>query len=491
MADFFGNLQGFRFPDARINGGGPLPTDLSGPEGISGDPDGRINFNHALLEGIKPYSGPDTGRISSDRNYQQIPHRRQFFVPKLWLPAPDGNSKFELSHAVDQGDLAFILRLHDKSFVLYESSPPAGQGDFPNVSVLVNLATANYIMAGVHRWWLDANPAQRLAARNNNNGVRNPNLWAVMAAQLLFRHWQGEEKLAHALLQAFIPMGICAGSEKQGGLHETGLAPVQAACSHVTTLTLDGQNRDLVNMWQHCDVGAGDVLILRLCMVQGRNLFVLNHYYKGVVTQIFPARADHVFQIVPDILFMGYNWATELQKDNPGAITDAQVLARPRRVNNPAHHAYDYMGNGYWRVAQTFTHKRKFRTDKPGASDTDFLKGQLLQVTFAPVWCQYGEQYGRRPGALAPAPPFNAVPAPNHPPLAPLPVAGNIAAVPAAPAAVAPAAPGAAAPAEPAAASEPPAAASPAAASEPPAAEPAKSKRARRKDLLEYNTYED
>ena len=76
-----------------------------------------------------------------------------------------------------------------------------------------------------------------------------------MAAQLLYRHWQGAPLLGFALLQSLIPIGICAGSEKQGGLHETGLAPVQAACSHVTTLTIDGQNRDLVKLWQHCDVG--------------------------------------------------------------------------------------------------------------------------------------------------------------------------------------------------------------------------------------------
>ena len=36
----------------------------------------------------------------------------------------------------------------------------------------------------------------------------------------------------------------------QGGLLETGLAPVQAAVNHVTTMTVDGQNRDLVNYWQ-------------------------------------------------------------------------------------------------------------------------------------------------------------------------------------------------------------------------------------------------
>jgi hypothetical protein len=38
MSDFFGGLSysNIRKPDARINGDGPLPTSLSGPEGING-----------------------------------------------------------------------------------------------------------------------------------------------------------------------------------------------------------------------------------------------------------------------------------------------------------------------------------------------------------------------------------------------------------------------------------------------------------------------
>ena len=53
-------------PDARINGGGPLPTSLSGPAGINGDPDGKINFNSDLLSGITPYADAKGGRMGSD-----------------------------------------------------------------------------------------------------------------------------------------------------------------------------------------------------------------------------------------------------------------------------------------------------------------------------------------------------------------------------------------------------------------------------------------
>ena len=51
MTDFFGGLTGgnIRFTDATIDGDGPLPTSLSGPEGINGDPDGRLLQDYGLL----------------------------------------------------------------------------------------------------------------------------------------------------------------------------------------------------------------------------------------------------------------------------------------------------------------------------------------------------------------------------------------------------------------------------------------------------------
>ena len=52
--------------------------------------------------------------------------------------------------------------------------------------------------------------------------------------------------LQHVVKQSMIPIGICSMSEKQGGQHEIGLKPVQAAANFFTTLTVDGQNRDLV-----------------------------------------------------------------------------------------------------------------------------------------------------------------------------------------------------------------------------------------------------
>jgi hypothetical protein len=55
---------------------------------LSGNPDGHYNFKDALLAGITQYTGPQACSMGSDRNYQQIPHRNQFPVPKIWLPEP-------------------------------------------------------------------------------------------------------------------------------------------------------------------------------------------------------------------------------------------------------------------------------------------------------------------------------------------------------------------------------------------------------------------
>lgn len=357
MSDIFGGMTGFRFPDARINGGGPLPTDLSGPAGINGDPDGRINFNSDLLSGLNPYSGPGTGRMGSDKSYQQIPHRMQYFIPKLWLPTPDGRFKFPMSHAVDQGDVAFLLKVRQKSFVLFEHEAPAGSGEYVNVDIFVNLATANYLIRGL----IDYHNA---TAQEKIQQI----MWCKLSTELrLHLH---PDRTAIALLMSFIPWGICAGSEKQGGLHETGLAPVQAACSHITTMTIDGQSRDLVNLWQACDVSAGDTLIFRLGRMRTR-AYTLNHYYKGVVSQAFDHEKD-VLQIVPDV----YRVDCVCYK-NPGTTEIEECL--------------NYHRTGFWRVAQPFTRKRKFKSEQCVTDDSAFLQGQLLEVTFAPVWMDFGQ----------------------------------------------------------------------------------------------------
>ena len=156
MADFFGGLNSsnVRFTDARINGDGPLPTNLSGPEGINGDPDGRYNFNDSLLSGITPYAFGE-GRMGSDRNYQQIPHRKQFPVPRLFLPEHewDTGACCEVSHPIDMGDMVFIVNAHYKHFLLNGNMGKhlrhAEDTTMPQYNAFCNVCTVNYMLAGI------------------------------------------------------------------------------------------------------------------------------------------------------------------------------------------------------------------------------------------------------------------------------------------------------------------------------------------------------
>lgn len=354
-----------RLPDTNINGGGPLPTTLSGSTGINGDPDGQYNFNSDLLSGVTPYSFGQ-GRMGSDRSYQQVPHRMQKIIPKLYLPYADfkhNNELLGLSHAVDQGDVAFVLQSDRVQTLLFDSvqirDASVYKMQIPNRSAFVNISTVNYLLAGLQRI---------------ESSEKSTSTWVTLADDLGYDFRRCNDKKVYRtqmlklISTRMLPFGICAGSEKQGGQNETGLAPVQAAANHVSTLTVDGQNRDLVNFWRHTDLSAGDQLIYVLRWVPTHH-YTLNHYYKGTVRQTFTVRKN-CWQLIPEKFSMNAD-----PPDAPG---------------QPWH--YDYRVHGYWRIGQTFQHRGKYESlSVDFANDMTFMRGQLLQVTFAPVWMQYQE----------------------------------------------------------------------------------------------------
>jgi len=363
MADFFSGLTSgnIRQPDA-VFGPGPLPS----ASNISATPDGVYSDAGGLLSGISPYAGPKAGRMGSDRNYQQIPHRMQHIVHMLYLPYADKKQRelVGVSHAVDQGDIAFVLNTNSIQGLLYnevlQRDAAISQAKMPTRNAFANLATVNYLLAGLQR--LDRGddaslPWRSLALDFGFNPAAPDRLRAVLAL----------------LREVFVPYGICAGSEHQGGKHETGLAPVQAAVNHVTTMTVDGQNRDLVNYWRRLNIGAGDQLVFRLEMLPTQN-FTLNHYYKGTVHQSFPD-SKFCWQVVPDVFSMTYD---PERYDGRPRYPDAACLA------------YDYRLHGYWRIGQCFQHRGKHDVETQNYSnDLCYMRGQLLQVTFAPVWCWF------------------------------------------------------------------------------------------------------
>jgi len=329
MSDFFGSLNSsnVRFTDARINGDGPLPTNLSGPEGISGDPDGRYNFNTDLLSNITPYAGPQAGRMGSDRNYQQIPHRKQFPVPPIWLPEPahDAEAFFDMSHAIDMGDVVFIVSVHQKHLLLMGTPQPqkdAQDNTMPNYNLFCNICTVNYILAGIcnYSWhYVTGTDAFRnqygkhtwhhfmrcLGIDERLKQLRF--LYALEPDAHLLTMLRIKLMLQQVIRDTFKPIGICSTSEKQGGQHEVGMKPVQAAASFFVTLTVDGQNRDLVNLWRGVNVQGGDQLLLQLEYIDLANTsrcqaYKLNHYYKGSVQRSVQMGGDMpgYFQLVPE-----------------------------------------------------------------------------------------------------------------------------------------------------------------------------------------------
>ena len=350
---------------------GPLPTPgvlAGGPAGINGDPDGVYNDSGGLLSGIDKYAGPKEGRISSDKQYQQIPHRMQHIIHMLYLPYADKRQHelVPMSHSVDQGDIAFVVNTNRIQGLLYneliQRDAGIAQAQMPSRNAFVNLCTANYILAGLQR----LQPSDSVAPHGS---------WKSLALDLGFNAPQNSEGQLLAVLrlvrERLIPYGICAGSEHQGGKHETGLAPVQSAANHITSMTIDGQNRDLVNLWRRCDVSAGDQLIFRLEYLPTQS-FTLNHYYKGTVHQVFPD-VKMCWQLVPDLFRMTYD--------------PLKYEGLPRHDDSII---YDYRLHGYWRIGQSFQHRgRHDAAVENYSNDRCFLPGQLLQITFAPVWCEF------------------------------------------------------------------------------------------------------
>jgi hypothetical protein len=377
MSSLFDQLSGFEFPDVLMNSG-PLPSTAGGPAGSDGSVDGVINGTSALLENISPYALGKSARTGSDRNYQQIPHRFQYIVPRLYIPHFDTERRIHISHAVDQGDIAFLLYGGERAWLTTDKqfgtrAPPCA---FATIEVV------NYILlcmqaSGTKDWGLIRNDLIKdeqfkaaMERRTKQQSQEYDNLRIFKAIRLLIQ-------------QVFVPHGICAGSEHQGGQHEhTGGHPVQAAVNFVTTMTVDGKNVDLVNYWYGLSMKAGDELIFRLenQEIQESKEFQLSRYYKEPVcvtvnpySRLDPNNLPQTmqktyWQLVPDIM----------------RKTPVQTTA----VFDATKWWCDHHCEGYWRIAQTFQMRAQ------NNSSNAFTRGLPLEVTFAPVFqsfidCEY------------------------------------------------------------------------------------------------------
>jgi hypothetical protein len=425
-SDFFASVSGnIRFTDSRINGGGPLPDDLrGGPEGSGGIADGRYNATAELLSNIEPYALPGKGNLNANSNYREKARRAAMCIPGVMLPEPgvDAESTFAVYHAVDNGDIAFVVKpVSSRKYSWLFAKPYPAQStkhadNLVNVNVFLNVVQVNYVLAGItNRLWhlYEKNEALGHVAGKNtwdtlissfgkyvDNFVKNmlapvPGV-AAKDKDLCRFFLQSRFLLQHIVQFHIMPFGICAGSEKQGGQHEARNKPVQAATSHFTTMTVDGQNRDLVNFWRNVDIDGGDQLILYLGPVRrGGNVpYTLNHWSKGTVSKLVKFEEGLLgctLQIIPSFYKAGAieDHSTQGKERDfvLGQLVSSVRDADEKKIcKSLIASAMDYRVAGYWHCGQTYTKSSRFGLTSAPCSDAEYMTGALLQVNWAPVW---------------------------------------------------------------------------------------------------------
>ena len=297
MAGLFSGLSGIRQPDALFNDGGPLPPASAGnlQTGFNATTSANINSTSALLNDIKPYAYGESDRISSDINYKNTPVKVQKIVPMLQIPLAASNHTANLSHSVDDGDMAFVLRregtanskrLTPGQDIIADSRLSVKMSRV--VDAVVNLPTLNYLLALLQTTENNANHSKRMAFFTELGLSSNDTIWK-----------SGDEGKARKFLQKVHLFGSVIGSEKQGGQHEGG-SIVDWPVNFITTMCVDGFCDNLVNFWRNVNVHAGDDLVLYLeeCEV---SRFDLNHYYKNKFpTQTFTDKCK-CFQLIPRV----------------------------------------------------------------------------------------------------------------------------------------------------------------------------------------------
>jgi len=402
MSGFFSDLySGVRKPEVIWNQG-PLPSSLPGH--WNAQTDAQINYGSTLLGDIRPYSYGEPKHLQDQTAYMAIPHKVPKIVPELRLPeARPTDGTFLLSHGVDDGDVAFSLRVNRTAGTIDRMHTFDKLELSHTVDPQINLATVNYLLAGIQRYW---NQPERVK-------------WQQLLVDVNFQSSSASAKSDFSVRDAirFVtdvakPFGVVIGSEKQGGTHEGGTAPITFAVNFITTLAVCGRVENVVHMWREHNISAADDLIFRLDWLpiaspDGSMEYVLNHWRKGLVRQRF-------------------DWDPKNQRNWGWQLVPAVYSSYPpeRLVEG-----YDYREHGYWHIARTqvmraaeITHKLE-QTSKVQPcyhDDSRFMRGGLLEVTFEPVFVRHRRLSAQR---LTPARVVTARPPLEAPPAAPPPAA--------------------------------------------------------------------
>jgi hypothetical protein len=439
----FANLNGggIKGPDVVINGDGGslLPTSSSGMRFSSA----KINQQDKLLGGIAPYHYGQ-GSVSDDIAQQVTPHKVQKIVPQFMLPsaANDANcADIELCHGVDDGDLAFTVRM-----VCNQATRLKGWGFCQKQNIsrafdpIINLATVNYILRGLQTPMGSNNPSWASFLLSTGWPIGDPTYTLND-----FREGPYQHRNVSMFIQDFIrPLGVVIGSQNQGGQHQgSGGGAVDFPVDHVVTILVDGLCDNMLNMWKRADIRAGDDLLLVLCGYQmqadthvfsdngtttcitrdvgplkhqintsdsycggidtksyvppaAHTSYVLNHWPTGKITQKFANAPNLLFELVP---------TTSSEIDEGTFLGD------------------DRWNRGMWHIARSQVQIRAAPTKMNGAMQThrndnaNLVGGSLVQSTIAPVWKSAASGMTlKHHGAADPADPgvFHGSPAYSH-----------------------------------------------------------------------------
>ena len=396
MSDFFAGVNGARFPQVVMNQG-PLPGMGGLPAPLHDTADGRINYNSSLLGDVQPYAYGEPGYLSSQNAYLNIPHRIQKIVPYLFLPSPDATDNFKLYHPIDDGDIAFTLRLDRNSEICtgLRNRAVLRSGLGTAIDPMINLCTLNYLLAGLQL-------CTQAGANDGNLRAK----WDDLMHHL-DRRYTGNEQQAYTfeslkdLVRNLIrPFGVAHGSEKQGGQHEGGLAAVTWPVSFVISLILDGKDANVVNLWNSMDVEAGNDLVLRLkpMPIPPDGKYTLNHWAKSLMEKTFTQGTlqtvrdcvrrqepqfvpTHVWQLVPDIFSLEY----ELSGPAAQAAHAAALQGIPPNFRPAV--PFCWQEQGYWHIARAQVHSRRYGLETYYYNDmANNLRTGHMDVTFQPTF---------------------------------------------------------------------------------------------------------
>jgi hypothetical protein len=287
---------------------------------------------------------------------------------------------FDISHVVDDSDIAFSMRLDRSSTIcsMLGAKGSARHRVSTSLDAFVNLPTLNYLLAGIQLCYIPTS--------------KDKSKWFDLLYDLDKERFHSNDvkltfmDIRHIVRELIRPFGVARGSEKQGGQDETGLASATWPVNFVTTLVLDGHDRNVVNVWHYHDINAGDDLVLRLKPMpipRGRDGYTLNHYYKRYVQQNFEGPlatpvATHVWQLVPDI----FDLDSEPENDKNNGVPEIRMSPG---FDVPKD--YVWQEHGFWHIGRSQVMVRKYAVAEYYNNDmANSLKINHLDMTFEPTW---------------------------------------------------------------------------------------------------------